>query len=51
MEFVDDVSTAPLKRIPVGMQIIGRPFDEGTLFRLGHAYQGATSWHTRTPRL
>jgi len=37
--------------MPVGMRIIGRPFDEGTLFRIGHAYQGETDWHTRAPEL
>ena len=37
--------------MPVGMQIIGRPFDESMLFRIGHAYQGETDWHTRAPKL
>ena len=37
--------------MPVGMQIIGRPFEEGTLFRMGHAYQGETDWHKRAPKL
>ncbi len=37
--------------MPVGMQIIGPPFEEGTLFRMGHAYQGETDWHMRAPKL
>ncbi|MDQ0622815.1 MAG: Asp-tRNA(Asn)/Glu-tRNA(Gln) amidotransferase GatCAB subunit A [Paraburkholderia graminis] len=37
--------------LPVGMQIIGRPFDEATLFRVGHAFQQATAFHRRAPEL
>src|SRR3712207_5960329 len=29
--------------LPVGMQLIGRPFDEATLYRFGHAYEEALS--------
>ena len=29
--------------LPVGAQLIGRPFDEATLYRFGHAYEEATS--------
>ncbi|MXY20506.1 MAG: hypothetical protein F4Y49_04125 [Dehalococcoidia bacterium] len=35
--------------LPLGMQIGGKPFDEGTVLRIAHAYQQATSWHTRRP--
>jgi aspartyl-tRNA(Asn)/glutamyl-tRNA(Gln) amidotransferase subunit A len=37
--------------LPLGMQLIGRPFDDATVLRAGHAWQQATDWHTRSPVL
>jgi len=37
--------------LPLGMQILGRPFGETTILKIGHAYERATEWHTRRPRL
>jgi aspartyl-tRNA(Asn)/glutamyl-tRNA(Gln) amidotransferase subunit A len=33
------------------MQLVGRPFEEATLLRLGDAYERATAWHRRRPAL
>ena len=37
------------QNLPVGLQLAGKPFDEETLFRVAHAYEQATDWHTRRP--
>lgn len=37
--------------LPIGLQIIGRPFDEPTVLRIGHAYESATDWSSRHPDL
>jgi len=35
--------------MPVGLQLIGNYFAEGTLLHAAHAFQQATDWHARTP--
>jgi len=37
--------------LPIGMQVIGRSFDEATVLRVADAYQRVTDWHTRRPPL
>jgi aspartyl-tRNA(Asn)/glutamyl-tRNA(Gln) amidotransferase subunit A len=37
--------------LPIGLQLVGRPFDEVNLLRVGHAYEQATGWHLRVPQL
>ena len=35
--------------LPIGLQLIGKPFDEATLLHTAHAFEQATEWHQRTP--
>ena len=35
--------------LPLSLQLAGRPFDEATVLRAGHAYEQATEWHRRRP--
>ena len=35
--------------LPIGLQLVGRPYEESTVLRAGHAYETTTEWHTRRP--
>ena len=37
--------------LPIGMQLIGKPFDEATVLHTAHAFEQATEWHRRRPEL
>ena len=37
--------------MPIGLQIIGKHFDEATILRLAHHYEKATEWHKKKPKV
>ena len=37
------------KKLPIGMQILGRPFEEDVVLRAARAYELATDWHKKRP--
>ena len=37
--------------LPIGMQLMGKHFDEATLFKLAYVFQQHTNWHLKTPVL
>ncbi len=39
------------KGLPVGLQILAKPFNEETLFRIAHAYEQNTTWHKMNPKI
>ena len=38
-------------KLPIGLQLLGKPFGEATLFKLAHAYEQCTPWHLEKPPL
>lgn len=37
------------QHLPLGLQVVGRPFEEGLILRIVHTYQQLTDWHRRRP--
>jgi aspartyl-tRNA(Asn)/glutamyl-tRNA(Gln) amidotransferase subunit A len=37
--------------LPIGLQIIGPPWEEGRILRLAYAYEQTTAWHKRLPKI
>ena len=37
--------------LPIGLQLLGRPFDEANLYRLAYAYEQAHDWYKRRPQI
>ncbi len=37
--------------LPIGMQLIGKPFDEATILHAAYAFERATAWHKKRPEL
>jgi aspartyl-tRNA(Asn)/glutamyl-tRNA(Gln) amidotransferase subunit A len=39
------------RQLPIGLQVITKPFDEATMLRVAHAYEQSTPWSQRRPEL
>ena len=37
------------KTLPIGMQLLGKPFEEAKLLQIAHAYEQSTDWHKARP--
>jgi aspartyl-tRNA(Asn)/glutamyl-tRNA(Gln) amidotransferase subunit A len=39
------------KRLPIGLQFLGKPLGEATILQIAHAYEQSTDWHKQRPPL
>ena len=39
------------QQLPVGLQLLAKPFDEASILRTAYAYEQATNWHTARPEV
>jgi aspartyl-tRNA(Asn)/glutamyl-tRNA(Gln) amidotransferase subunit A len=39
------------KKLPIGLQLLGKPFDEANLLKIAHAYEQSTEWHKQRPEI
>ncbi|MGH9254383.1 MAG: Asp-tRNA(Asn)/Glu-tRNA(Gln) amidotransferase subunit GatA [Vicinamibacterales bacterium] len=46
-----EASEGGSERLPVGLQLTGKLFDESTLLRVADAYERVTEWHTHVPAI
>ncbi len=37
-------------KLPIGLQLLGKPFGEETILKIAHAYEQSTSWHKERPK-
>jgi aspartyl-tRNA(Asn)/glutamyl-tRNA(Gln) amidotransferase subunit A len=44
-------ATARSSRLPIGLQLLGRSFEEARLVQIAHAYEQSTDWHRQRPPL
>jgi aspartyl-tRNA(Asn)/glutamyl-tRNA(Gln) amidotransferase subunit A len=38
-------------KLPIGLQLLGKPFGEETILKVAHAYEQTTAWHKEKPKL
>ena len=38
-------------QLPIGLQLLGKAFDEGRIFQIAHAYEQSTDWHKAKPQV